>query len=164
MVLLTFDEFMMQLFKMQEEQFDFVILTVGKFSGVPNIPVFPPGKGPESFKGNVIHSMDYAKMETGFLKAKSPVVVGFGKTAVDIAMACSAANGTENPCTMLYRSVRWIVPGDLPIPVEYLFLNRFSELQVRKPEEGFLLKILATILSPLVITYTTTVQHIMSEK
>ncbi|GAA0171813.1 oxygenase [Lithospermum erythrorhizon] len=134
---------------MQEQRYDFVILTVGKYSGLPNIPVFPPGKGPESFKRNVIHSMDCAKMETGFMKAKNPVVVGLGKTAIDIAMACSAANGIENPCTVLYRTVHWAIPGDLPVPLGYLLLNRFSHLIVHKPEEGFLLKVLATILSPL---------------
>ncbi|KAG9140907.1 hypothetical protein Leryth_010438 [Lithospermum erythrorhizon] len=133
----------------KEENFDFVILCVGKFSGIPNIPEFPPGKGPESFKGTVIHSMECAKLGTEILKAKRPVIVGLGKTAIDMAMTCSATNGVENPCTLLYRSVHWNLPSDLPIPFGYLFLNRFSELLVHKPEEGFLLGFVATMFSPL---------------
>ncbi|CAN1276129.1 Probable flavin-containing monooxygenase 1 [Linum perenne] len=40
----------------------FVILCVGKYSEVPNVPKFATGKGPEAFQGKVIHSMEYSDM------------------------------------------------------------------------------------------------------
>ncbi|TXG65009.1 hypothetical protein EZV62_012003 [Acer yangbiense] len=106
---------------------DFVILCVGQFSDVPNIPEFPPKKGPEAFHGKVIHSMDYAAMDyesaANFVKGKLVTVVGLQKSALDIAMECTAANN--------------------------VMFRRFSELLVHKPGEGFLLNLLATMLSPL---------------
>ncbi|KAM0002638.1 putative flavin-containing monooxygenase [Helianthus debilis subsp. tardiflorus] len=134
---------------------DFVILCLGRFKDVPNMPKFPVGKGPEIFQGKAIHSMEYAAMDDdkaeAFVKGKKVVVVGFGKTGLDIARECASINGPEHPCTIVYRRDHWKLPDWAPwgIPLTYLYFNRFSELLVHKPGEGFVLNLLATLLSPL---------------
>ncbi|CAO2813658.1 unnamed protein product [Amaranthus hypochondriacus] len=140
---------------MKEIQVDFVILCLGRFSGVPNIPKFPFGKGPEVFQGKVMHAMEYAALDDQsarhLIKGKQITIVGFQKYALDIAMECSIANGVENPCSVIYRTPHWHMSDYFPwgFSIALFYMNRFSELLLHKPGEGLLLCCLASLLSPL---------------
>ncbi|WCJ40000.1 flavin-dependent monooxygenase 1 [Euphorbia peplus] len=149
---------------------DFVVLCLGKFSDVPNIPEFPDGEGPEAFKGEVIHAMHYMNMDNksarNFVKGKKIMVVGLQKTAMEIAMECSAANGVEYPCRIVYRSDHWNMPDYSPwgVSLGNLYFTRFSELLVHKPGEGLIHKFLATFLSPLRWAYSKFVESYIKHK
>ncbi|GFP98934.1 probable flavin-containing monooxygenase 1 [Phtheirospermum japonicum] len=134
---------------------EFVVLCIGRFSGLPDIPEFPSGCGPDVFSGKVLHSMDFAAMDNAsaaeLIKGKKVAIIGSAKSAVDIAFECSNANGNDNPCMVIQRTVHWMLPDPQPWGVSFGFLcfSRFSELCLHKPGEGLFSSVVATMLSPL---------------
>ncbi|KAF3779796.1 putative flavin-containing monooxygenase 2 [Nymphaea thermarum] len=134
---------------------DFVMVCTGRYGDIPNMPELEAGKGPEVFKGKVVtamelYSMDHEQVDD-LISGKKIVVVGFQKTAFDVAEKCAGANGENLPCTMICREPRWHLPPSLAwtMALGFLFATRFSELMDHKPGESFLLALLATLLSPL---------------
>lgn len=79
-------------------EMDFVILCIGKFSSLPNIPQFSTRS---LFEGEVLHSMNYAAMDkfqaSKFTENKRVTVVGFQKSALDTAAEIAKNNGIYLP-------------------------------------------------------------------
>ncbi|PON90452.1 Dimethylaniline monooxygenase, N-oxide-forming [Trema orientale] len=123
-----------------------------------------PFEGPEVFGGMVMHSMDYAAMEnkaaSEFIKAKRVAVVGFQKSALDLAAQVAKVNGPKYPCTLLFRTVHWTVP-DYFMTYTFRCLNRFVELMVHKPDQGFFQWLSAILLSPLLWIFSKTVESFL---
>ncbi|CAI8584742.1 unnamed protein product [Vicia faba] len=142
-------------FSTEVHKAEFVILCIGKYSGFPNFPEFPLGKGPEIFKGKVMHSMEFSSLDNKFaaemIKNKRVTVVGSGKSGLDIAAECADANGVTRPCTIIYRNAHWFLLefSIWSISIGYFYYSRFAELLVHKPGENFFLFLLATLLTPL---------------
>ncbi|KAL6974649.1 monooxygenase [Sarracenia purpurea var. burkii] len=136
--------------------FEYLVICTGKYGDVPKIPEFADNKGPEMFGGQVLHTLDYCKLDkeaaTQLLKGKKVVVIGYKKSAIDLALECAEANqGAEGkPCTMVIRTLHWTVPHywiwGLPF---YLFYStRSSQFLHQRPNSGFLRSLLCHLLSP----------------
>ncbi|XP_010229083.1 probable flavin-containing monooxygenase 1 [Brachypodium distachyon] len=138
-------------------KFEFVVMCTGKYGDVPRMPVFPKGKGPEVFKGQVMHSLDYCKLSepetVELMRGKKVVVVGFKKSAIDLANECAQANQGEGgqPCTMLVRTLHWVVPSYSiwGLPFFLFYSTRFSQLFYERPNQGFFRSLVCGLMSPL---------------
>ncbi|XP_011039928.1 PREDICTED: probable flavin-containing monooxygenase 1 [Populus euphratica] len=137
--------------------FEFLVVCTGKYGDIPKIPEFPLKKGPEEFKGKVMHSLDYCKLDkeaaTQLHKGKKVAVVGFKKSAIDLALECAEANqGPEGqPCTMVVRTLHWTVPHYWVwgLPFFLFFSTRSSQFIHERPNQSLLRTMLCLLLSPM---------------
>ncbi|KAL2250996.1 probable flavin-containing monooxygenase 1 [Sesamum indicum] len=137
--------------------FEFVVICTGKYGDIPAIPKFPQNKGPEIFKGKVVHTIDYCKLNeeesTQLLKGKKVVIFGYKKSAIDLAVECAEANqGPEGEaCTMVVRTLHWTVPhySVWGLPFYMFYSTRASQYLHERPNQGFLRTLLCHMLSPM---------------
>ncbi|CAI9100789.1 OLC1v1037962C1 [Oldenlandia corymbosa var. corymbosa] len=136
--------------------FEFLVICTGKYGDIPNIPQFPPNKGPEVFKGQVLHSLDYCKLDEEssleLLQDKKVVVVGYKKSGIDLAVECAKANqGPKGqPCTMLVRTLHWTVPhySVWGLPFYIFYSTRASQFLHERPNQGMLRNVFCKLISP----------------
>jgi cation diffusion facilitator CzcD-associated flavoprotein CzcO len=69
---------------------------------VAKLPKFPHEAGHEVFHGQVLHSMDFSRMPHAdadeLIRGKRVVVVGSGKSGIDIVAQCAEVNNGEMQC------------------------------------------------------------------
>ncbi|SDC40568.1 flavin-containing monooxygenase [Niabella drilacis] len=126
--------------------FDFVVVCTGTFHE-KFVPEFPGTDDYLAAGGAILHSSDIT--DSKLLQGKDVAVVGFAKSATDIA---TQAADTGASCTLLYRKAQWKVPRFFAnkINLKYLLFSRFSEaFFVPYRKTGFQ-KILHSIGRPLV--------------
>ncbi|WZZ18683.1 hypothetical protein YC2023_111772 [Brassica napus] len=139
----------------QWHAFEFVVVCTGKFGDVPRIPTFPAKKGPEIFKGIVMHSMDYCKLEkeeaSYLLRGKKVAVIGFKKSAIDLALESAIANQGEGgqACTMVVRTTHWVFPHYWVwgLPFFLFYSTRASQFLHDRPDQSFLRTLFCFIFS-----------------
>ncbi len=102
------------------EGFDLVVVCVGLYSNIPNMPEFP---GRDDFQGEVLHISGLKSREQ--LTGKRVAVLGFGKSATDAALE-SAAVARETH--IIFREPHWPVPPKLAgiLPFKWGMLNRLT--------------------------------------
>ncbi|XP_073279059.1 probable flavin-containing monooxygenase 1 [Primulina huaijiensis] len=140
----------------QWRTFECVVICAGKYGDIPMIPKFPQNKGPEVFKGKVLHTLDYCKMNqeetTQLLKGKKVVIFGYKKSAIDLAYECALENqGPEGQtCTMVIRTLRWTVPhySVWGLPFSMFYSTRAAQFLHERPNQGFFRSLVCTALSP----------------
>ncbi|KAI9122866.1 hypothetical protein K1719_005755 [Acacia pycnantha] len=137
--------------------FEFLVMCNGKYGDIAKMPSFPTNKGAEVFEGKLLHTLDYCKLDheaaAQLLKGKKVVVVGFKKSAIDLALECAEANqGPEGqPCTMVVRTLHWTVPHYRiwGLPFFLFYSTRASQFLHERPNQGFFKTLLCLLLSPM---------------
>lgn len=89
----------------KEEEFDFVVVAIGQYTEGKHKPEFP---GQSSFSGEIITERDVNDLDV--FNDKNVAVVGFGKSAVD--MATFATQRAKNVCH-IFRTPRWLIPFNI---------------------------------------------------
>jgi cation diffusion facilitator CzcD-associated flavoprotein CzcO len=109
--------------------FDFVVVCNGVFSE-PNIPDFPGREEFEAAGGAVLHSAQIPGI--GAIEGRDVVVVGFGKSALDIA---EASLGKARSVAVVARRIPWKIPHRIwgRLHTKYFILSRFTELWYARP-------------------------------
>jgi len=112
---------------------DFLVLANGVFS-TPHVPAWP---GREEFEAGGGRVEEPTQLGDGAaLVGRDVVVVGWGKTACDVAAASSR---TARSTSLVARAVRWKMPKRLPggLTFRHLLLTRLGE-HLKAPERGTL--------------------------
>lgn len=143
--------------KEEEHIFDFVIICNGTF----NVPRVPSITGKEEFiasGGTILHSSQFTN--TSLIQGKRVVVVGFGKSAADIA---NLAAETAKECSLVFRRVMWKIPKRFFNKIIYkdLLMTRFSEIWIPYRKRRGVEKLLHKFAKPLVWAFWRTNETIV---
>ena len=104
--------------------FDFVVLAVGQYTQPKETHVFP---GRDEFEGELVTDRQIRDLDR--LAGKRVAIVGFGKTAVDLA-AFAAARGSR--VEHIFRTPRWLIPLHIAGLLHYTFalFTRFGSVMI----------------------------------
>ncbi|XP_078444512.1 flavin-dependent monooxygenase 1 isoform X2 [Wolffia australiana] len=142
-------------------RFEFLVMCLGKYGDVPRMPAYPYNGGPEVFQGKAMHTLDYCKLdEEGtrqLMKGKRVVIIGYKKSAIDMATECAEANRESSegedgkPCTMVIRTLHWTVPhySIWGLPFYLFFSTRSSQFVHERPNQGRLRSLACLLASPM---------------
>jgi dimethylaniline monooxygenase (N-oxide forming) len=106
-----------------EDAFGYVIVSSGQYSEAKHRPKFP---GEEQFHGEILTERDIRSLD--IFNAKRVLVMGFGKSALDMA-TFAAQRGAQ--VHHVFRTPRWTVPERiLGLHCTYIFLTRIATMMM----------------------------------
>jgi dimethylaniline monooxygenase (N-oxide forming) len=106
-----------------EHRFDRLVVAVGQYTEWKHRPPFD---GESGFRGEIVTERDLRDFTK--LAGKRVVVVGFGKSALDVA-ALASAHGAE--VHHVFRTPRWVLPMHvLGLHSSWLIFNRFGSVMM----------------------------------
>ncbi|KAF4386327.1 hypothetical protein G4B88_003544 [Cannabis sativa] len=136
--------------------FEFLVICIGKYGDMPRMENTNNGEF-SAFSGKVLHSIEYSKLDKeaahSLLNGKKVAVIGYKKSAIDLAMECVQANqGCEGEaCTMVIRTLHWIVPSYWiwGLPFFLFYSTRSSQFLHQTPNQTLFKTFLCLLFSPL---------------
>ena len=104
----------------KKDEFDVVVICIGLYSNVPNMPIFP---NQSKFTGKVIHNSKLKSTQQ--LAGKKVAIIGYGKGATDAAIE-SAASADQTH--IIFREPHWPIPRKLAgiLPFKWGLLHRLN--------------------------------------
>ncbi len=103
----------------EDLEFDYVVLSIGQYAEGKNRPTYP---GEAEFNGRVITEREVTSLED--FRDKKVAVVGFGKSAVDMA---SFTVPFAHSVAHVFRTPRWLIPFNiLGVHYTYAFFARVT--------------------------------------
>ncbi|WP_353127166.1 flavin-containing monooxygenase [Parapedobacter pyrenivorans] len=126
--------------------FAYVVICTGTFHE-PHVPEIPGRSSYTDAGGILLHSSNLSAADQ--LAGKDVVVVGFAKSATDIA---TTAADVGKSCTLIYRRAQWKVPRYFgnSINMKYLLFSRFSEAFFNARKKTVLQQVLHSVGKPFV--------------
>lgn len=108
----------------EQWHFDYVMVSNGHYSDGKNRPVFP---GEDTFRGQVLTEREVRSMDV--FQNRRVAVVGFGKSAVDMADFAAMHGATQ--VFHVFRTPRWMIPRNiLGLHFTKLLFNRFGSVMM----------------------------------
>lgn len=109
--------------EVQTLSFDRLVVSIGQYTEGKHRPTL---EGESTFAGRVITERDVRDLSE--FAGKKVVVVGFGKSALDMACFASANGATVHH---VFRTPRWTIPGSvLGLHYSHLLFSRFNSVMM----------------------------------
>lgn len=107
-------------------EFEFVLVAVGQYTQ-PKNPAWQQLPGRDRFRGRIVSEQDVE--DPKLFAGRRVAVIGFGKTAVD--MASMAAEAGASSVTHVFRTARWLIPLYLfGVHMSYALFTRFGSVMM----------------------------------